>query len=65
MTTESTQIIGELKSIKEELSYIKEHMVDKEMFLDPEEKELLKESLENEKKGELTSQEELEEELGL
>ncbi len=63
MVTETQQIIDELHTIKGELDYIKEHMVDKEMFLSAEEKQLLEESYENEKKGELTSQEELEKEL--
>ena len=48
----------ELRSIKEELDYIKIHMVDKDMFLDAEEKQLLEESHENEKQGRLTSQDE-------
>jgi len=34
MTTETLQIMDELKLIKEELGYIKDHMVDKDMFLD-------------------------------
>ena len=61
----SEAIINELKSIKTELDYIKENMVDKNMFLDAEEMKLLQESYENEKRGELTSQEELEKEFGL
>lgn len=55
----------ELKLIKNELDFIKDNMVDKDMFLNAEEKQLLKESYENEKHGELTSQEELEKEFGL
>ena len=58
-------ILSRLDSIKSELDYIKEHMVDKDMFLDKEEMKLLEESYENEKKGELLSQEELEKELGI
>jgi hypothetical protein len=65
MTTESKQIMDELKTIKEELGFIKKHMVDRDMFLDAEELKLLKESFENEKRGELTSQEDLEKELEL
>jgi len=65
MTTESKVIIGQLKSIKEELDYIKEHMVDRDMFLDAEEVKLLQDSYEHEKRGELVSQEELEKEFGL
>ncbi|MBI4147272.1 hypothetical protein HY494_01325 [Candidatus Woesearchaeota archaeon] len=65
MATESKLVMGQLKSIKEELDYIKEHMVDRDMFLDVEEMKLLQESYEHEKQGELVSQEELEKELGL
>ncbi len=63
MTTENQRIIEELHAIKEELGYIKEHMVDRDMFLTKEEKKLLAESYENEQRGELTSQEDLEKEL--
>jgi len=38
-------------------------MVDRDMFLTKEEKKLLAESYENEQRGELTSQEDLEKEL--
>ncbi len=65
MAAESQQILGELREIKGELDYIKEHMVDKDMFLDAEEKKLLEESYENEKRDELTSSEGLKKELGL
>jgi hypothetical protein len=65
MATQSVEIMEELKSIKEELDYIKVHMVDRDMFLDAEEKQLVEESFENEKRGELTSQEDFEKELGL
>ena len=57
--------MNELKTIKDELSFIKHHMVDRDMFLDAGELKLLDESFENEKRGELTSQEDLEKELGL
>lgn len=65
MVTETRQVLVELKSIKQELDYIKEHMVDRDMFLDQEEMHLLQESFKNEKEGRLISQEELEKELGL
>ena len=65
MATQSVKIMEELKSIKEELYFIKDHMVDRDMFLDAEELKLLEESFENEKRGELTSQEDLEKEFGL
>ncbi|MEK6940967.1 MAG: hypothetical protein AABW49_03650 [Nanoarchaeota archaeon] len=55
MTTETKQIMDELKSIKEELHYIKVHMVDADIILTAEEKKLLDESIVNEKAGKLTS----------
>jgi hypothetical protein len=60
MTVETKQIMDELKSIKEELHYIKDHMVDADTILTEEEKQLLNESIVNEKAGKLTSLEELE-----
>lgn len=65
MSAETKQIIVELETIKEELNYIKEHMLDKDMFLEPEERQLLEESYEHEKQGELTSSEDLKKELGI
>jgi len=65
MPTETKQILVELKSIKQELDFIKEHMVDRDMFLDQEEMQLLQESLKDKKEGMLISHEELEKELGL
>ena len=59
MATETKQIMDELKSIKEELHYIKVHMVDADTILTTEEKKLLDESIVNEKAGKLTSLEEL------
>jgi len=59
MATESKQILNELKSIKEELHYIKEHMVDADTILTADEKLLLDESIKNEKAGKLISLEEL------
>jgi len=57
---ETKQIMDELKSIKEELHYIKVHMVDADTILTAEEKKLLDESRVNEKAGKLISLEELE-----
>ena len=59
MATEVKQILTELKSIKEELHYIKVHMVDEDTILTAEEKQLLDESIKNEKAGRLTSLEAL------
>lgn len=46
------EIIEELKVIKKDLRYIKEHMVDIDMILTPGEEKVLKESIEEFKKGE-------------
>lgn len=59
MATETKQIIDELRSIKEELHYIKVHMIDVDTILTVEEKKLLDESIVNEKAGKLISLEEL------
>lgn len=59
MTTETQQILEELKLIKEELDSIKENMPDKDMFLSSEEKKLLEQSFMNEKEGKLVSGKEL------
>ena len=55
MATETKQIMDELKSIKEELHYIKIHMVDADTILTAEEKTLLNESIKNKRAGKLTS----------
>ncbi len=59
MTTETKEIMDELKSIKEELHYIKTHMVDVDTVLTVEERKLVYGSVENEKAGELASLREL------
>ncbi|HLC52374.1 MAG TPA: hypothetical protein VJI98_03980 [Candidatus Nanoarchaeia archaeon] len=59
MITETKQIMNELKSIKDELNYIKVHMVDVDTILTAEEKKLLDESIVNEKARRLTSLEDL------
>ena len=65
MTTDTKEIVDELKAIKAELDYIKENMPDKEMFLTLEEKKLLEESYRNEKKGKLISSKNLKKQLGI
>ena len=65
MATETAQILGELREIKEELAFIKQHMPDKDMFLTVEEKELLEESYIHEREGKLISSEQLSKRLGL
>ena len=59
MPTEVKQILHELKSIKEEIQYIKTHMVDADTILTSEEKQLLIDSLKNEKTGKGTRLEDL------
>jgi hypothetical protein len=65
MPTEAKQILDEIKSIKGELAYIKEHMPDKDMFLTAEEKRLLEESYVNEKEGRTVSSAALRKKLGI
>ncbi len=65
MVPELKQVMNELKNIKKELHFIKEHMADRDMFLTATEKKLLKESYENERAGKLISTAQLKKELGL
>lgn len=50
----------ELKAIRTDLEYLKEHMVDVDVILTEEERRLLDESVKHEKQGKLISLEELE-----
>ncbi len=59
MATETELIMDELKNIKDELHYIKAHMIDVDTILTAEEKKLIDESIVNEKAGKLISLEEL------
>ncbi|WP_440954521.1 hypothetical protein ACSAZK_12950 [Methanosarcina sp. Mfa9] len=59
------RIIKELDSIKNQLTDIREHMVDIDCILTDEERKLLEESYEHEKKGKLTTLSEFKKELGL
>ena len=59
------RIIDDLNEIKSEIHDIKVNMPDKDIFLSSEEAKLLEESYENEKKGKLTSSNDLRKELGL
>lgn len=63
MSTETTQILEELKAIRTELDYIKDNMPDKDMFFTLEEKKLLDESYKNEKEDRLISNKALRERL--
>lgn len=59
------EILNKLKKIEVEIEFIKESMPNKNMFLDAEEKGLLKESYENEKKGLLISAKDARKHLGI
>jgi len=65
MDTDTQRIVEELRSIRQELDTIKDRMVDRDMLLDAEEKKMLNESLEAEKKGKLLTKEELRKKLGV
>lgn len=65
MDVSMNTILNELKNIKTELDYIKQHMPDKDSFMSAEETKLLNESYENEANNELTSSDDLRKELGL
>ncbi|MEK6950297.1 MAG: hypothetical protein AABX13_01065 [Nanoarchaeota archaeon] len=63
MSTETQQILEELKVIKLDLDYIKGHMVDIDTILTPGEEERLEESLQEFKEGKTTSLEEFKREM--
>ncbi len=59
MTSETKEILGELKAIRAELDYIKDNMAEKDMFLTPEEKQLVEASYLHEKEGKLFASKDL------
>lgn len=63
IATETKQIFAELKAIRSELVYIKEHIQDKDIFLTNEERKLLDQSYKNEKEGKLVSSKNLRKQL--
>ena len=63
MTTDTQQIMEELKAIKEDLEYIKEHMVDVDTILTPEEEERLDESMHDYKQRKTVSLAKFEQEM--
>ncbi|MEK6852431.1 MAG: hypothetical protein AABX59_01000 [Nanoarchaeota archaeon] len=63
MANENKQILDELKEIKSDVKFIKEHMVDIDTILTPEEEVRLKESVEEFEDGKTTSIEDFEKEL--
>lgn len=63
MSAELAQVIQKLDVIKTELDYIKEHMVDIDTILTPEEEARLDESLRDFKQGKTTSLQDFEREM--
>lgn len=64
--TEATipkELVHEIKAIREDLDYIKEHMVDVDMILTPKEEARLKESLKEYEEGKATTLEDFEKEM--
>jgi len=65
MVIESNDIINELKSIKEDLSYIKEHMVDIDSIMTQDDYRAIEEARKDKKNNKLISEDQLKKELGL
>jgi len=63
METPTKQILNELREIRIEITFIKEHMVDADTVLTPEEESRLDESLQEFRLGESTSLEDFEKEM--
>lgn len=63
MSNEIKQVLEKLDVIKSELDYIKEHMVDVDSILTPEEEQRLEESMDDLKKGRTTSLTDFEKEM--
>ena len=60
---ENIEVMQELKDIKEELSFIRKQMVDKDMILTRDDFEALEETASEKKQGKLVSIEDIEKEL--
>ena len=58
------EVVEELKAIRKDLDYIKEHMVDVDTILTPAEEARLEESLKEYKEGKTTLLEDFEKETG-
>ena len=65
MATEIQKMSRKLDTIKSELDYIKEHMVDADMILTEDDRKALKEANEDLGKGKTTSLKELKKEMGI
>ena len=63
-TAIAKEIVGELKAIRHELAYIKEHMVDADTILTPDEEKRLAESVKAYKQGKAVKLEEFERQMG-
>lgn len=59
------QILQELKEIKKDINFIKEHMVDIDTIMTPEEEKIFEQSLKELKEGKTTPLSKMKEELGL
>ena len=57
-----SEVLAELKAIREDVEYIKEHMLDIDTILTTEEERILKESLEEYRRGETVTLDDLERE---
>ena len=55
----SSELMEELKVIREDLQYIREHMVDVDMILTPEEEEILNQSINELRNGKTTKLDDL------
>jgi hypothetical protein len=62
--TTPNEIAKELKAIREDLEYIKAHMVNMDFFLTPEEEKRLEASLEEYRTGKTTALKDFEKEMG-
>jgi len=60
----SKELISELKAIRADLEYIKEHMINSDMIMSDEEELLLETALENHRKGKTVSLEDFKRKLG-
>ncbi|MBI5392366.1 hypothetical protein HZA96_00725 [Candidatus Woesearchaeota archaeon] len=58
-------ILEKLEKIEKNIEDIREHMVDADIILTEDERKLVEDSYENEKKGKLLSSKQLKKELGL
>ena len=63
MTVETKEIMEELKAIRNDLDYIKDHMIDVDTVLTAEEEKRLEESLANLREGKTTSLEDFDKEM--